>query len=148
MRGGGFDFLRGRGTLILAWISYGLAVAGGASVAATFVGGLISGFVGLFPGWVAIVVFLAGFVAMVIDLLVDGVPNRLAIWMGIVLPSLARAVPGKLSQTVTDLSGQLLGQINQWLGVWLGTTSSLGVAAAAVVASLLVARRVVAKGGR
>lgn len=146
MRGGGFA--REKGILALAWISYGLAVAGGAAITATFAGSIIAGFVGFFPDWVAIVGFLAGFVVMVIDLIVDGTPNRAAVGIAIVLPSVARAVPGKLSETVTNLSNAILAQINEALGVWLGTTSALGIAAAAVVASLLVARRVVAKGGR
>lgn len=145
MRGG---FGREKGIQALAWISYGLAVAGGAAIAGTFLGGWISGLIGFLPGWVATVAFVAGFIAMAVDLFVDGIPNRLAIWMGILLPSIARAVPGKLSDTVTHLSGALLSQINASLGVWLGVSSSLGMAAAAVVASLLVARRVVTKGGR
>lgn len=145
MRGG---FIRGRGILILAWISMIFAVAGGAALAATFVGGIISGIVGIFPGWIAVVAFALGVVALVIDLANDGTPNRLAIWMGILLPSIARAVPGKLSATVTQFSRQLLDYINQSLGEWVGTTSTIGVAIAAVGISLLVGRRVIAKGGR
>jgi hypothetical protein len=141
-------FGREKGIQALAWISYGLAVVGGAAISATFLGGWISGIIGIFPGWLAIVMFVGGFIAMAVDLFVDGTPNRLAIWTGILLPSVARAVPGKLSDTVTQVSGQALAQVNQSLGVWVGTSSSLGLAAAAVVASLLVARRVVAKGGR
>lgn len=139
---------REKGTRALAWISYGLAVIGGAALTATFVGDWISGLLGIFPGWVAIVGFTAGFVVMVVDLLVDGIPNRLALYTAITLPSLARAVPGRLSDSVTDLSTSALTQVNQALGVWLGTSSALGLAFATVVASLLVARRVVAKGGR
>lgn len=145
--GGGFNFLRGRGTLVLAWISWGLALGGGSAIASTFIGRLIGGFVGIFPGWVAVLLFTLGAVGMFIDLLVDGVPNRLAIWMAIVLPSVARAVPGKLSATFTNLSSSLLSAINQWLGEWVGTTATLGVAVATVGVALLIARRVVAKGG-
>lgn len=137
-----------KGILALAWISFVLAVGGGAAAAATFIGGMVAGFIGFFPGWVASLVLFVGFVAMVIDLLIDGIPNKLAIGMAIALPSVARAVPGKLGQTVTGLSNQLLNAINQLLGEWLGTTSALAVAASAIIAALLVARRVIVKGGR
>jgi hypothetical protein len=143
MRGGGN---KEKGIKALAWISYGFAVVGGAAVASTFVGDWISGFVGIFPGWVAIVAFVGAFVAMAIDLFVDGIPNQAALYSAIALPSLARAVPGKLSTTVTDLSTKALTQVNSSLGAWLGTSSALGVAVAAVVVSLLMARRVIAKG--
>lgn len=145
MRGG---FINGRGVLILAWISFAFAVAGGAALAGTFVGGIVSGVVRFFPGWVSVVAFGLGVVGLVIDLANDGIPNRLAIWMGILLPSFARAVPGKLSGVVTQFSHQLLGYINQSMGEWVGTTSTIGVAVAAVGISLLVARRVVNKGAR
>jgi hypothetical protein len=142
--GGGFN--KEKGIKALAWISYGLAVVGGAALAATFLGGWISGLVGIFPNWVAIVAFVGAFVAMAVDLFVDGIPNQMALYTAIALPSLARAVDGRLSDTVTQVSGQALAQVNNSLGVWLGTSSALAVAAVAVVASLLVARRVVAKG--
>lgn len=148
MRGGGFGGTREKGITALAWISYALAVAGGAAAAATFVGGFVAGVVRFFPGWVAVAAFGAGFIAMAVDLFVDGTPNRLAIWMGILLPSVARAVPGRLGQTVTAVSNQVLAQINHVLGEWLGATSAFGVAVFAVAAALLVARRVVHKGAR
>jgi hypothetical protein len=142
MRGGNKE----KGIKILAWISFGLAVIGGAALSATFVGGIVANVMGILPGWVSIVLFAAGFVAMAVDLFVDGIPNQVALYTAIVLPSLARSVPGRLSGTVTDLSRQALAQTNDALGVWLGTSSALGLAAAAVVVSLLMARRVVQKG--
>lgn len=148
MRGKWVNFVRERGTLILAWISWFMAAAGGSAIAATFIGGAISGTIGIFPAWIATVAFGVGVVAMALDMVLDGIPNRLAIWMAITLPSVARAVPGRLSAEVTHISQQILAAINQWLGVWVGTTSTIGVAAAAVGIALLMARRVIAKGGR
>lgn len=145
--GGGFNILRGRGTLILAWISWVVAVAGGAAIAVTFIGGLVAGAIGILPSWIAIVAFTLGVVGMILDLVVDGVPNRLAIWMAILLPSVARSVPGKLGASVTHASGQIFSSMNHSLGAWVGTTSTLAVAASLVGIALLVARRVVAKGG-
>jgi hypothetical protein len=146
MRGGGSN--KEKGIKVLAWISFGAAVVGGAAIASTFVGDLIVSVVGFFPGWVAIAALLAGAVAMAVDLFVDSEPNRVALYTAMALPSVARAVPGALSNTVTNLSNQALSHVNAALGVWLGTSSAIGVALACVVVSLLVARRVIAKGGR
>jgi hypothetical protein len=137
-----------KGIKILAWISYLLAVVGGAALANTVVGQLIGGIIGWFPPWVAQVGFAGGVTAMAVDLICDGIPNRLAVWMGILLPSLATSIEGKLGTTVTNISAQMLGQIDGGLRSWLGTSSALGIAACAVVISLLVARRVIHKGGR
>jgi predicted MFS family arabinose efflux permease len=142
MRGGS-----DKGRKVRAWISFGLAVIGGAAIVATFVGGAIAGLVGFFPSWVAIAAFVGALVAMTIDLIIDGEPNRIALCTAMVLPSLARAVPGKLSDTVTQASSSAHDQVNQSLGVWLGTSSAIGIAVACVIVSLLMGRRVLAKRG-
>jgi hypothetical protein len=144
MRGGGGNKEKGR--LTLAWVSFGFAVIGGAAIVATFIGGMIAGFVGFFPSWVAIAAFVGAFVAMAIDLFVDGEPNQVALYTAMVLPSLARAVPGRLSDTITQMSAQALAQLNSVLGEWLGTSSAMGVALACIIVSLLMGRRVLAKG--
>lgn len=133
---------------VLAWISYILAVIGGAAITDTFIGRFVTGVVEFFPSWLAIVAFAGGFVAMAVDLLVDGIPNRLAVYLGMVLPPVAAAVPGKLGDTVVSLSHSILAAVDGGMQSWLGVSSALGLAATSVVVSLLVARRVVAKGGR
>lgn len=135
-----------KGMLVLAWISFVLAVAGGAAVATTFAGGFVSGIVGFFPGWAATLTFIAAFAIMARDLLIDGIPNRPAVTTGLLLPSLARAVPGGLGHKVTFYSGQVLGQVKAHLGSFLGTTSALGVAAVLVAVALILAQRSVPKG--
>lgn len=141
--GGGFN--KERGIKALAWISFVLAASGGAAVAGTFLGDWISGLLGFFPDWLGILVLVGGFVAMAIDLFVDGIPNQIALYTAMTLPSIARAVPGKLGATVTDLSHQLLASVNNALGEWLGTSSAIGMAMVCVTVSLLMARRVIAK---
>lgn len=145
--GGGGSALHQRGIVALAWISYLLAVVAGAALVDTWVGGIVTWAVGVFPVAVAALALVAGTVAMLIDLLVDRIPNRLAVWMALVLPSVAAAVDGRLATTVTSISRALLEQVGAGLGTWIGDASSLGVALGAAVASLLVARRVIAKGG-
>jgi hypothetical protein len=146
MRTGGFN--KEKGIKALAWISYGLAVISGAALVTTFLGGWITGFVGLFPGWVAAIATAALVVGMGIDLFIDGIPNQVALYSAMLIPSLARAVPGKLGDTVGNLSAQLRDSVNGSLSTWLGVSSSLGVAIGCAVIALLMARRVIQKGAR
>lgn len=136
---------KSKGIQVLAWSSYALAVIGGAALVVSPVGGILAAVIGLFPTWVASTALIAGFAAMGADLYVDGTPNRPALVTAILLPSVARATPGKLGETVTHLCDQVLAQANAALGPLLGTTSALTVAAAATVGSALIARRVIVK---
>lgn len=138
--------VRQKGVLALAWISYALAVVGGAFLTATFLGSMIAGFVGWFPAWVATVAFAAAVVTMLVDLFVDGEPNRLALYSAMVIPSLAMAVPGRLGTAVRDLSGEIQAAVTGGMTDWLGTSSVLAIAFASVVVAMLIARRVVTKG--
>jgi hypothetical protein len=137
-----------KGILALSWVSQLLAVAGGVGIASTFLGNWISATVGLFPDWLGPLLLFAAVIAWAIDLIVDGIPNRMAIWCALLVPSLARSVHGELGVKVTSIAGQLANAINSKLGSLLGTTSILSIALAAALAALLVARRVIAKGGR
>lgn len=143
MRGGNWKDKAIKG---LAWASFVLAIASGAAITATFIGGWVSGAVGFLPNWVAIVLLVAGVIAIAVDLFVDGVPNKLAVSTSIVMPSVAAAVDGKLAASVTDLSHSMLSRVEANFGPWLGQTSALGLAAAMVVASMLIARRTVQQG--
>jgi hypothetical protein len=143
MRTGGFN--KEKGIKALAWISYGLAVVSGAALVTTFLGGWISGLVGLFPGWVAVAATAGIIVAMAVDLFVDGIPNQVALYSAMVIPSLARAVPGKLGDTVGGLAQSLRASVNASLTTWLGVSSSIGVAVGCAAVSLIMARRVIQK---
>jgi hypothetical protein len=143
MRGSG----RERGRRILAWLSFGFAVVGGAALVGTFIGGAVVDVMGFLPGWVRIAAFTGVFIAMGVDLLVDGEPNQVALYAAMALPSMATAVPGRLSGTVATASHQLMVQVNHGLGQWLGTVAGLGLAVTCLVVSVLIGRRVIAKGG-
>lgn len=141
MRGGNWKDKAIKG---LAWASFVLAVIAGAALTDTFIGGTVAGGIGWLPNWVAILLLIAGAVAAAVDLFVDGVPNRTAIGIAIALPSVARAVPGRLSDQVTGLSRQMLDHANSGgLGAWVGTTSALGLAVAVAAAAWIIARRTV-----
>lgn len=147
MRPGGGGFNKEKGVKALAWISFVLAAVGGAALASTFLGTWTAAFLNIFPAWVAVLVLAAGVVGMAIDLFVDGIPNQMALYTAIALPTLARSTPGRLGNTVTDLSSRLLDSLQGALGTWLGTSSAMGMACVSVAVSLLMARRVVRKGG-
>jgi hypothetical protein len=135
------------GTLALAWLSWVLAAAGGSALAGTFLGGMVVGFLGWFPAWIAALLLGAGTVAMLLDMFLDLTPNRLAIMCGILLPSVARAVDGRLGDEVTELAGRIRTQLDAWTVDWLGAAPTIGLGLFCVAASLLMARRVVVKGG-
>lgn len=147
-RNGGAAKLRSRGITALAWASLAIAVAGGALAAGTWIGEAIGTLVGLFPWpWFPPVLVLAGTVAVAIDLLIDLVPNQVAIGCALLIPSVAAAAPGKLGASITDMARSLLGVIDDSLVDWVGTDSSVGLTLACVVGAILMSRRVVKKSG-
>lgn len=140
--------VRDKGIQTLAWSSFGFAVVGGAAASGTFVGDSVRTMLDLLPWqWVPVVglVGLAGTTA--VDLFMDNTPNRPALYSMIVLPSVATATPGKLGDVLTNGANTAMGWVDDSLTEWLGTQSSVGIAITCVVASLILARRVV-KGSR
>lgn len=147
MRPGGGGFSKEKGRKALAWISFGFALVGGTAASATFAGDWIDALFGFFPTWVSALALAGALSALAIDLFVDGEPNKVAVYSAIALPSLARTSPGKLGDTVTELGSWLLSSMNALLGEWLGVTSAVATAAICAAVALLMARRVVTKGG-
>ena len=145
-RGGSNNKEQGRKAL--AWVSFVLAIAAGAAFAGTWVGGVVAGVVHFIPWPPLAAIFLAvAVVGMGLDIFNDGEPNQVALYAGMLLPSLARATSGKLSEGVTSLSQQLLSSLNPTLSSWVGTSLGIGLAIACAAVALVMARRVVAKGG-
>jgi hypothetical protein len=138
--------IKGNGVLVLAWISFFVALIGGSALAASFLGGWISAAFGFIP-YVAPLSLLVGVAAAIIDAANDGVPNRLAIWMAIVLPSVARGVNGELGARVRQMAAGITDAVSGWSSQWLGASNSFVMAFGAIAVALLMARRVVRKGG-
>lgn len=139
----------GKGKTVLGWISYGSGAIGGSALAATFVG-TIFGWFGSLGAWAqgaATISMVLLFAAMVIDLLIDGTPNRLAIWAVILLPSLAQAVGGAFAAGLRQAGDRLTAEITARTAGWFGQSSVFVIAVLGIAISLLVARRVVKKGG-
>lgn len=137
------------GTKVLAWISFGFAVAGGAALAATWAAGWIVAPIKWLPSSqvIAVVALVFALLGMALDIFIDFVPDRFAVWMGILLPTLATATSGKLSAKVTELANQVLSQVSGGLTGWIGQTSKTAIAAVCITAALVMAKRVVRKSG-
>ncbi len=146
-------------TKVLAYTSFFLGMAAGSLLAGTPIAGLVRWAAGLFDtvvngllnmivpvpyGWVPLLLLAGAVVGLGMDLFHDGVPNRVALYMAMLIPSLATAVPGGLGQAAQEWWGRVLSWMDGPLGQALGTTTGLGLAATAAVVAWLVARRTMA----
>jgi hypothetical protein len=129
----------------LAWASWALSHVGGWALVATFLGHWIAAIVGVLPDAVAPTVFLIGAFWMLLDVLLDGEPNRPAVWLAILLPSVAEAVHGRLGTAIHDWGSDLNRQASATLGDFIGAGSLTTVAIVAISLALILARRVVKK---
>lgn len=146
MRGGGN--LKAKATKGLAWTSFGLAAFGGVMATLTIVGEWITDIIGFLPTGIAVITLVALVVMIGADLFADGEPNHMALYAVMAVPTVALSVDGKLADKVHAWGDQLTSHTEKSLTSWLGTSSPWVLAACAVAASLLMARRVVTRGGR
>jgi len=136
--------VRQRGDMILAWISFGLAVVGGALAASTGVGEFVHTVLhGLPWHWLPGVGLAAAFVTIAIDLFRDGDPNQAAVAAAILLPSVAAATGGSLGRWVIHSSAALAHWTLPHMQAWVGTSSSVGLALGAIAIASVVSSRVV-----
>lgn len=135
----------------LAWASFSLAVAASPLLAGTFVGGIVDNILSIGPAWLALLALVAVVVSVAVDLFVDMIPNRVALYCAMASCSVARSVQGRLGDNVEKWANALLDQIRGPLSDFAGTSSALALALAAGLAAWLVARRTMAAkaaGGR
>lgn len=117
----------------MAWVVLGLAVVGGLAATGTFLAdvfgwfvGILSWIVGVFiPGtgwWLPYLLIVIGFFCVLCDIARDGIPERLAVYIPMIWPSLFLAVPedAKLREKITgwidSLNAWLDGNIGPWVG--------------------------------
>src|SRR4051794_19957203 len=123
-----FKAVKQKGILALAWCSFAIAVIGGTLATETFVGRVVQSIVGLFPWpWVPPVLLAVTIIGTGVDIFLDGVPNQMAIWSALTMPSIAASVSGRLGDAVSDACASLLHAIDSWLHTWV-TDSSTGLA--------------------
>lgn len=130
----------------LPWISYGAGMVGGSALMMTWAGGILGTLVGLVPALANILVIL-GLVAMGIDIAVDQTPNRLAMWVAILVPSLALGMGGKVGQHVNDFATSIANEMSQRTSDWFGTGAMWVLASLGISIALLVQRRAGGGGG-
>jgi hypothetical protein len=130
----------------LAWASLVTATVGGTLATGTPIGDVLRTILGLVPWpWVPPVLLAAAILATAIDIVVDLEPNKAAVISVLLMPILASATHGKLGTTITGWAKDLLRWIDQPLMAWVGTDSAVGLAIACIIATFLMARRVVRK---
>jgi hypothetical protein len=110
----------GEGTRnVLAWGAFVLAILGGVAATACWVGAPVIFVVGIFWWWMPFVLVVVVGLVVVGDVLVDGIPNRSAIYGAMVWPSLVASVQGKLGETfrgwITSLNTWLDDTIAEWI---------------------------------
>lgn len=132
---------------IMAWISFGSAVCGGVLAVGMWIGSAMRAILGPIPwAWLPAVAALGLLVAIVRDFLMDGEPNKIAVYGAIALPSLAAGATGKLGDSIHDWSAAILTWVNTWGPAWLGTSSAAGLTIGFIVTAILLAQRTVKKG--
>jgi hypothetical protein len=99
----------------LAFIAAGL---GGFAVSDTWIGHLIGNIVNIGPIYLPHVLFGAAVFTIACDLFRDGIPERLAIYLALVAPSLAMAIPEDAK--LHTLLGGWITDLNDWLDRALG----------------------------
>lgn len=140
--GGGKGNWKGRATQILAWVSFALGVTAGSLLASTFFGGFVDNIVGFGPwDWVPVLILAGLFVFVAVDLFSDMVPNRLALYSVMSMPSVARGVDGSLGTHVESWANSVRDALQGNLSDLLGTSSAIGLAGAAALVAWIVARR-------
>jgi hypothetical protein len=136
--------IQDKGVRVLAWSSFGFAVAGGTFASGTFAGDAVRTVFDILPWeWVPVAGLVVAAGATAVDLFMDMIPNRPALYSAIAIPSLATAAPGKLGDTLAGGATSAMDWVNDGLAEWLGTQSAAGLSITCVAASLILARRVV-----
>lgn len=120
---------------LFAWAAFAGAVIAGAALAAGS------------SGLVQTAVVLAALTILTIDIVKDRTPNQAAVIVAVALPSLIVGMNGKLAASIKAGLSWLWNQVQGPAGEWVGTTSALGVAVAAITVSFLISRRAMAPSG-
>lgn len=152
---------QGHATTGMRWSCFIAAAFVGAALPETFLSNLINWLIGIvadvlgatinafgghvtnMPTIVHDLLFVGVLIALLADLIVDLTPNRFALIGAAILPTLAKAVPGKLGQDVTQMADTIMKSATQLCGTWIGSAAPLAIVAISGVIALVLARRVI-----
>lgn len=105
---------------LLAWASLILACTGGLAATGSFVGTWIVRIVQIGPWWLPFLLIGLGALRWLGDLS-DGVPNRWAVYISMLWPSLFLAIPdGKMRESMSGWVDDLNRWLDSHLAVWVG----------------------------
>lgn len=139
--------VRKRTMPIMAWVSFGSGGCGGMLATGMWIGEAVHAVLSPIPWpWLPAVATLGLLVVIVRDFLIDGEPNKIAVYGAIALPSLAASATGKLGDSIHTWTSVILDWVNSWGPQWLGTSSATALTLAFIVTAILLAQRAVKKG--
>lgn len=129
-------------THLLAWGSFILACIGGLAATGTFIGSIIVTVVQWGPWWLPFPLIGVGLMVALADLGGDGIPNRRAVYIAMIWPSLFLAIPDgkardKMTTWVDDLNKWLDGELAEWVGRG-GANAIMTITAATCIAMAVV----------
>jgi hypothetical protein len=137
----------------MATATFLLAITGGIAATDSWIGHFIGWVIGLLWWWTPYAVFLAGSVVIVGDCAREGVAERLAIYLSLVVPSAGMAMPhdGKLYHHLASWIGDIDHWLDKNLGAWIGGGGKHAVltlvSVAAIVMAVLYCERYAKKNG-
>lgn len=123
----------------LAWLAFGLAIIGGVTATASWVGTIVSGVVGVFWWWVPLALMVVVGLLVVGDVLGDGIPNRRAIYGVILWPSLMLSVEGKLGRTLRGWITAVNNSLDRSVGGWITDAPRGSAAVLTAIAVMTIA---------
>lgn len=126
---------------VLAWITQVMAFLGGAFAVATFLGDWLDTALGWIPWeWVPVALLFAITMGVLLDLLWDALPERIALWGAFAAPSVAAAVPGNLGDSVQGWADDLKGALRDGLTEWFGDQPAIGLTVICLIGVVLGAK--------
>jgi hypothetical protein len=134
--------LRSRGVQLMAWLSFALAVIGGTTGGAIWIGDAVSGFLTGIWDFLPLVIFIPVLIASAWDLFSDLIPDRPAVWAALLLPSVGQGLPGKFGALVKGLMADLNGWAKGFTAEWFGPIGLGVVCLLATVCALVLANKV------
>lgn len=138
----GFRQRIAKGLPYLAWVSFALALVGGAILPGTPVGIAISRAIGAFIWtWVPPVAFCAMVVGIVLDTVRDFIPDRVAVYSAALAPTFGGAIHGTLASKVVEFAKWVASLMTRPLTQWSGIDTAPGVAVLALVLAFVIADR-------
>ena len=127
----------------LAWLAFGCAFVGGVTATASWLGATVAAVVGAFWWWVPLVLIVVVGMLVMFDLVIDGIPNRTAIYGVMAWPSLVLSVEGKLGRNLRGWIGEINSSLDRTIAAWITDAPRGSAAVLTAIAVMAVSAAVV-----